>query len=374
MTGKRRLVVSPVDIDSTPIVRYRDMMREYSFQGAVAPSGWGYGNKDICEIDGGVETGIHITDDFEKQLDECDTLLFSSSYHTISLPDYVILQIIAAAKRGKEILVSLPIDEGNKAQLGNTVKNYQSRVAYINKNEDLGIMPDRIRYELNTISVPVVMVFGLGDHCNKFETQLSLRKYFLNLGYNVCQLGTKGYSSLFGFQPLPDFLFGDMHNTEEKIYLFNHYIHRLEKETRPDLFIIGVPGGIMPFDNIATNHFGLMAYIITSALKPDAVILNLYYNSFTDDYFRELNNYCKYKFGFDVTCFTIANTKYSLSLEDKVNYLSFLSLGGRYVMTNISEALKVKWNLYNAFAENGASLPEHIYNVLAGNVNMLRNA
>jgi peptide maturation system protein (TIGR04066 family) len=188
----------------------------------------------------------------------------------------------------------------------------------------------------------------------------------------MCQLGSKGYSNMFGFNTMPDFLYSNNYSLEEKVFLFNRYIYDLQKQENPDLFIIGVPGGIMPFDNKATNYFAAIPYIVGNAINADAVILNVYYNKFTDKYFEELYNYCKYRFGFNVSCFNVANTNYRLNSEDIKNYVNYLSLNTDYIMKNIHEFKNSQWGIYHSMDENSNyAMCNHVYDVLAGNVSML---
>lgn len=370
MVNKRRLLVSPIDTDLAPIVRYRDMIDRYSIHGVVSPSGWGYTGSDTSFIDGGFDTGICVDDDFEKQLKHCDSVLLNWNNEEKKIPDFIVSQMETAAIERKKILIS--------AQTG--AKDLKSIEELINNGADIELLysqrridekENNIHQELYKINTPVIMVAGLGERCNKFETQLVLRKYFTGNGYKVCQIGTKGYNSIFGMEPIPYFLTSDRYSCEDKVYLLNHYIKDLEEEHKPDVFIIGIPGGIMPFDSFATNRFAMTAYIISNALTPDSVVLNIYYNSFTNEYFSEIQKYCKYKFNFHITCFNVANTMYTIDIEDKENYIKFLSLDSQYVVSHIAEEMKTNWNVYHVFSGNN-EIPESVANQLAENVNVIR--
>lgn len=371
MDSKRKLVVLSLDIDTLPIIRYHDMLQDYSLHGVSAPTGLGYTGRDIGSIDGGNETGFCFTDDFEGLLDECDSVLFSGTTYDRRLEKYILTQISKAAARGKEILLTMSLEDVKKKQIEEII-NDRCCLRYIEDIEDRTEVPEYVPVELSNISTPVIMVAGLGERCNKFETQLSLRRYFTSMDYKVCQLGTKNYCSLFGFKSLPGFLFENVYTPEQKIYLFNDYLLRIEKEEKPDVFIIGVPGGIMTFDNLAVNHFAILPYILSNAVRPDAMVLNIYYNSYDDKSLQDLKNYCWYRFGFEIDAFNVANTKYDINMEDKVNHVAFLSLDSYFVMGNLTVEMQEKWKIYNVLSKASDRLPEHVYNVLAGNVSMLK--
>lgn len=371
MADVRKLLISPIDIDTTPIVRYSNLLHNYSLQGVVAPTGWGYVNKDVSSIDGGQALGIIIDNDFEKKVADCDSVLFNFSNHGSNLLKYLKPQIEIAANMGKEILIS---DSGfgeNKKSIEELKNLYHIKT--FDKTNDMDDIT--IQKELFHINTPIILVSGLGERCNKFETQLSLKEFFMQEGYNVCQIGSKDYSNLFGFEAIPRFIFDNKYSTEDKIYLFNHYIKELERNNKPDVFIIGVPGGIMPFNQKATNHFGMLAYIVSNAIRADAVILNLYFDYYLDEYFKEINNYCRYKYDFNVICHGIANTKYDFNIENVEEYITFLSLDSRFTTNNISQTLETKWNIFNIFKDREESkLPQCVYNALTGHENRMRNA
>lgn len=371
MDSKRKLAILSLSNDALPIIRYHDMLLGYSLIGVSAPTGLGYTGRDIGCIDGGVETGFCFTDDFDSLLDDCDSVLFACTTYDMGMDRYILNQIEKAAQSGKEILLSMSLEDTMKRQIDEIIQN-RCNLRYIDDRNDKVKIREFIPDELSNINTPVIMVAGMGECCNKFETQLSLRRYFTAMGYKICQLGTKNYSSLFGFKSLPGFLYENAYTPEQKIYMLNDYLMNLEKEEKPDAFILGVPGGVMTFDNLAVNHFAILPYIISNAVRPDAMVLNIYYNSYDDKSFQDLKNYCWYRFGFEIDAFHVANTKYDINMEDKLNHVEFLSLDSRFVMKNLSTQMQEKWKLFNVLSKNSDYLPEYVYHVLTGNVKMLK--
>ena len=369
MNIKKKLLISPLDINTTPIVRYRDLLQNYTLVGAVAPTGWGYENKDVNFIDGGQETAFTVNNDFEEKIKECDSVLFNFSNHGTNLSKYLKPQIELASNMGKEVLISDSCNSENKKNI-EEFKNLNNVTIL---NNIVSMEKTTVYKELFNINTPIVLVVGLGERCNKFETQLSVKEYFEQSGYNVCLIGSKGYSKLFDSEVIPSFLFDNQYDIEEKIYLFNHYVKELERTKAPDVFVIGIPGGIMPFNQKETNHFGVLSYIASNAFRADAVVMNLYFDFYTDEYFKEMYSYCKYKYDFNVICHVIANTKYDLNLENIEEYLTFLSLDSRFTVSNISEKLKTKRNIYNVFKDRTESnIPKSVYDFLTSNVNRIR--
>ena len=115
--------------------------------------------------------------------------------------------------------------------------------------------------KLLEIPVPCVVVLGTGRRTGKFDLQLNLRNVFQQAGYSVTQFGSKEYSSLFGFDPLPQFLF-DLGSQREKILAFNHLVYETVKRDNSDVVLLGVPGGIMPINPFEFDEYGELAFLM----------------------------------------------------------------------------------------------------------------
>ena len=96
---------------------------------------------------------------------------------------------------------------------------------------------------------------------------------FRELGYNVEVISTRLDSEVLGINPIPQFMFETGMSESEKIIKYNHYVKQIELVKDPDLIIIGVPGGIMPFDKVNYNNFGAIAFLISMAVSVDYAIL-----------------------------------------------------------------------------------------------------
>ena len=105
-----------------------------------------------------------------------------------------------------------------------------------------------------------------------------LKTYLNNLDYKVCVVSSRTNAELFGIHSFPEFML--QHNLDEssKIINFNHYIKELEVSEKPEIIIIGVPGGIMPVsekhsDNYIPDfydtHFQKQLHIPSVPFRPD---------------------------------------------------------------------------------------------------------
>lgn len=133
------------------------------------------------------------------------------------------------------------------------------------------------------INIPIVAVFGTSKQQGKFTLQLLLRKYLIEMGYRVGQIGTEPQSLLFGFDyviPLGYESFNDM-NANELIPLVNYQLHEIEKKGA-DIILVGAQSGTIPraFNNMCYINSQILDFLC--GVTPDAVILCINYHDKLD--------------------------------------------------------------------------------------------
>ena len=169
------------------------------------------------------------------------------------------------------------------------------------------------KYDIDT---PIMAVFGLGKHCDKFETQL-LIKESLSEDYNATILCSNALGSLFGCYTLPSFLFGDI-PFQEKIIKFNYYVNEILQNSDPDLMIIGVPEGIAPFKSKEFHHFAEYPLVISNAVSIDIATLCTYFMSDLriETSLKHLRDFCKNKFNIPIGAFSMSRTRFEIPNEE----------------------------------------------------------
>lgn len=207
----------------------------------------------------------------------------------------------------------------------------------------------------------IVFVAGMGEKCNKFEVQMFLNSYLRNLNYKICLVSSRTNAELFGIHSFPEFMLQHDLDETSKIINFNHYVKSLEESEKPDIIIVGVPGGIMPVSERHSEHFGIWAFEIFNAVQCDALVFCVHYNDYTDQYFNELQKLCQYRFHTNIDEFVISNYAYdgfSLETEGQIKYLSFTN-------EEIDKAIsKYPPNVYGNSAYG--KLADNLLDVLAG--------
>lgn len=360
------IAIYPFDLYSVPLIRHRKLITNQNIVEVVSPEGWGLEGKDISVFDGGSSIGVFINTNFEDAINKCDTVLFTRNEAELDFEKHIYPKIDKAINKGKNIINTLPLsreiidDIINKCAYNNL--KFRDFNIYNKQNDYSNILIEN-EYIFD-IKKPVVFVLGLCDSIDKFEVQLTLREYFLKLGYKVSQIGSRDSCEFLGFYSFPKFMYSKNISESNKVVLFNHYVKKIEEDEDADIIIIGVPGGVMPFNKKVTNRFGILAYEVCQAVNPDITVVNTYY---IDDYtyFEKISNSLKYKLGIEVSCFNISNKLVDLNEPWKDFKMHFITLDSDFVAGGIEKMAVGNCPLFNVSCKKDKNrISEFITNTL----------
>lgn len=131
---------------------------------------------------------------------------------------------------------------------------------------------------MHTIALPVLGVFGTSPKQGKFTLQLLLRKWFLNHGYSIGQLGTEPSSLLFGMDGI--YNMGLNSTVEicglEAIQYINSMFANIQKNNK-DLLIVGSQSQTVLNGEGNVGFVPYAQYELLMGTQPDAVILCVNY-------------------------------------------------------------------------------------------------
>ncbi|MGG0822572.1 TIGR04066 family peptide maturation system protein [Paenibacillus turicensis] len=365
----KKLAIYPYHKQNCAIARYKHLLEGYELTSIIAAKGWGSNGKDASHFDGGVSVGIEMTDAFEEGIKNSDAVLFLEPLSDKLLSTYP-NKFELVKRHNKEVIITAKVKE---KLLGIGIKREELQNYTLlnpgNKVDFEVLLHEQADGQLVKIDVPILLVLGMGENCNKFELQLSARNYFMKQGYKVSQLGTKNFSPLFGFSALPEFLFTKDIYVQDKIIAFNHYIQQIAVTEQPDVIIIGAPGGIIPINNNNTNHFGLIPYMISNAVKTDITILSTYFNYYNIEVLNEFRKCCKYRFNCITDYINIANTRYMLNPENEDQSVDYMSLTSEYVLDQLPALTTKDFQLFNILNDPDAEfIFARICSELEGNI------
>lgn len=325
---KDRIIVYPYDAQFCPILRHKELFENYEIVGLVSPMGWGFIGKDAGDVDDGKHLGMLISNDFDKSLELCSTVLFSESRTPLDFEKYIMPNVLKCVEARKNIIFTISITNDVYNTILNKCTEHGVSFRYYNYRDEQVFPPkigpyDEVLYDIQT---PVIFVLGTGDRTNKFEIQLALRDEIQKMGYRLSQIGTRAYCELLGFHSFPSFMYSSNISEIHKIILFNCYVKNIEKEESPDVIIIGIPGGVMPFNNTLTNKFGVLAYEVSQAVTPDTSVFSCHYADYKEEYFTRMMDSIRFRLGCKIDCFNISNVMFDWSNSNNEKRMIYTSL------------------------------------------------
>lgn len=309
----KKVLLFPYSYNCCEILRYRDMLTDYEIVGVLAPSGWGVKGKDAGIVDGGKNIGINISEVVDYKQD-FDGILIIADCSNKDVEHAVQIYVQEALNHNKEIIFAMKISDTIKALCSSKTH----LITYLdNETDDI-----KHGKKILQIETPIVVVAGVHELTHKFKIQLELNKYFGRVGYKVSHIGSKQYGELFGIHSFPDFMYSDLNETE-KIYRFNKYLKNIEKREQPDIIIVGVPGGIMPYNEMFPGHFGIAMFEVMQAIRPDVLIMSCLYENYNAKYFENLATSIRYKYGIDVDAFNVSTFQIDLNESEQSRVLQY---------------------------------------------------
>lgn len=290
-------MIYPYSRSYEPYVLYSGLLKLGEIRSLISPKGWGlcgdsviYENKELV-----------VTDDFSAQLGACTAVWFVDDEHNGLPKNLIVKKLQEAVKKGKNIIFT---------RYKNSVE-YQEMVNMIPLEQN--ITPCNMELQLDysddycyKIETPVITVFGTAEQTDKFLVQLALRDKFLQMGYNVSSVSSRLESKLYGVHPIPHFMFDKTFDECKKVIGYNHYVKKIELQENPDILIIGIPGGILPYDQINHNNYGITAYEISFAVPCDGGIMCMPYNPIFTGEFSRMEDDIRKRFSFSVISYHIA--------------------------------------------------------------------
>ncbi|AGK99602.1 TIGR04066 family peptide maturation system protein [Clostridium pasteurianum] len=360
---KNKVMIYPFDIESAPLIRHNNLINEYDIVAAVSPNGWGFNGKDIGNVDSGELINLKISSDFDESLKNCDTVFFNEPSRNIDFNKFIFPHIMKAVNSLKNIICTIELEQKIINEISSIcTKNNKLFKYFPNKDMDT---KKPLSEKIYTIDVPVIFVVGLSERTNKFEIQLNLRENFKKMGYKVSQIGSRHYCELFDFHSFPRFMYSTLITESEKIILFNYYIKSISIKENPDIIVIGIPGGTMPFNYEFTNRFGILAYEISQAILPDVVALSLPYSNLSKDFFDLISKSYKYKFGYDIDCYNISNSYFNLQGSQLARTPQYITLDYKFIDEKKKIYTDINTPIYNILnSEDPEKMAEFIINKL----------
>lgn len=339
-----KVMIYPYSRAYEPYVRNAEVMGEYAVTALVSPRGWGYEGDVITDR----RKREHVVSvEFAEKLEHCTCVWFVADGR-LEIPRELLRdKLLEAVKHGKRILYTRYGDDDFEE-----MKRLIPAELYIEKKADperlLTLSTDRI-YDIDT---PVIVVAGMGEDTEKLAVQLALRQKFLEKGYETVVVSSRRDGNWDDVYSMPEYMFDHSVGEADKIIRLNHYVKQIEAAKRPDLFILGVPGAVLPFDGIDHNGFGILAYEISFAVPCDASVMCMMYNPTFDGDYRQLAEDVEHRFGYPVVGIHMAAVVTDVQGFYEERKMSIVSIDRSVVDWKVAEIHED--TVWNILSEQGA--------------------
>lgn len=300
----KRIAVFPYNKDVQTLIDNRKMITEYEI---VAVISYREDCKRMKVLN--QNSDIYYGTDLEKVCDMVDAILLCENVQEFELTGYY-NKIKIAANYEKEILISSILYR----QIG--LDKFDNCKIHI-LDEDWPVQ-DYCSSEIFDIDIPIISILGMGENCDKFSLQLEVYKQFIEREYNVMLISSNSLGALLGVNPLPEFLFKEDISLVKKTINFNHMLYDLVNYKKPEIIILGYPGGVMPVNKFKNNFFSEIPIIISNSIESDAGIFSTFFLSrVSNKLYTELKEILKIKFNVSVDDFCMAQQQYSTNREKR---------------------------------------------------------
>ena len=304
-----RLGIYPFSAECLPILQHIGLLSQrYRLTALLSPVGWGWVGQSFAADTYG--NPIVVQPPGEVALADVDVLLVTAFPHTEKFEEECVYNLCSWAPRLSALLCSEPLFKDDWQRLNEACRASGCALRAPNFTAtglDYGVsLSQGDREPLWSLPVPILAVAGLWEGTDKFEVSLSLREKFLQAGYKVTQIGSRGYCELLGFHSFPQFMFYAGIDEAEKILLFNHYLANLIRQEDPDIAIVTVPGAVQGYNERIPHRSGILAYEVLQAMTVDYLTLCVFYHTEVGAFAQQLSDACRYKFGCPVDCFHMA--------------------------------------------------------------------
>lgn len=341
-----KLVLFPLNSDTQVLINNIENKGQYQI---VAVSSYYEDKKALGLIQ--KERSIYCDTDFTKCMEDADAIVFAENTMDYSYNGYI-ERIQQAKESGKTIYASASLLE----KMGVNVENGNFRIL---QEKKLAENP-KVETNAKEIDIPVISVMGMGKNCDKFNLQVKVKSTIEKQGYRVLSICSNVLGKFLGMEILPGFLFAENMSYPEKIKNFNLWLYTLVKQTKPDVLLMGCPGGMSGFEEYETNYYAEIPLVMSNAVSVDASLVTLYANMEQDaDTAKRLSDFSSFKFETEVKNYIISKQYFKTDYEwRKIRYYKIDERNGLNAsVNNISD-------YHILYIENDSEIEEQVKRIL----------
>ncbi|WP_238533500.1 TIGR04066 family peptide maturation system protein [Paenibacillus terrae] len=213
---------------------------------------------------------------------------------------------------------------------------------------------------------------GLNERTNKLGLQFAVRQKLEAAGYRISQMTSNGCGELVGAHSFPQFMLESGLTETQKIIMFNRFLKKIEQSEKPDLILVGIPGGVVPYNNTFTNYFGITSFLASRAVVPDGLICCLHYDEYNTQYLEHVQKYLENRFSSSLLGYALCNNVFDSYSSSTVN-MQYSSVDSRFVEEKKREFSDYPVPIMNLSNDDDiGKMADHILNYFSSEQNLIK--
>ena len=210
---------------------------------------------------------------------------------------------------------------------------------------------DQIQSEMmHEITTPIFLVGGLVEQADTLDVVCSITKILRQKGLRVEVVTSKPACRLLGFHDM-SYLFDRTKVLEDIIQSINKFIYAVQNKFLPDVILVLAPDGMIQYNSLVPNGFGIKTYMTCQAVCPDYCYCCVPADMSSPEMIESLSTDFMYRYGVAINAAHISNLVVDTMQILQDRKLSFSYLEMESVNKYLSLSANSKIPVFNVFTQ-----------------------
>lgn len=309
---KKNLCIVPFTLAEYSIIL--NCPEEYTIKSLVCPKGIGTPAQNVSVLINGYKTNYTFTNSIETGIGLADTVIISSiDKENKALYEFALDALELSINCHKEVISFLNLDDKESAYYQERCKSPDMLHLVSAQMNTLQVEYEKEQKQLHKLCVPVIYFFDLIPNCDSYEIFIKLTSRLQKDGFRVLSVSEDIYNTLWKLDTVN---FWENDTSKNLIYHLNQKVYELCQNKLPDVILIKPPNPIMRFDDNNIFDAGLTAFAVSQAVHGDACVCSAYSGTPVLDFWSNICDSIKFKFGLPVLGVHISNQFIDLTTNE----------------------------------------------------------
>lgn len=209
-----------------------------------------------------------------------------------------------ALNKSMDVTCEIPLDTRTKDEWEKLAQKNECYLNYIYREES-----KLHKNVMDEIPVPVIGVGEMINGLDGIELCFSFREILEEHGYHTLIVSNEKYSEYMGCVRYPEQLWNSGKSPLELAFWLNRFFCELVKAENCDVLIIHFPYGMLEYNEICSNGYGVCNYVLAKALRPDYFAFSVLCISANKEYYNHLSEMIEMRYGMKINILEMSNKR-----------------------------------------------------------------